>query len=209
MLLRFGINRAGDGPDRCLLRDDGTRGRGVGARPRACDGLGSRFSVKTQNSVLHVGPSRAHSCNSSSFKTCCFVIIMYAPLNTACRNRHKNPQGPTTRRFDRKTSNAGAGRAPDGNLLVRSRTRPLYHANIRTTTQTIPLFSLICLDPGSGQKILAIWHGTVQIPVFLSQKPSRENGQFRVAVSSPATPQDPLHSRPFLTFISRQRCILK
>ena len=42
------------------------------------------------------------------------------------------------------------------------------------------LFSLICLDPGNPE-IPAIWHGAGANPGGLSQKPSTENGQFRVA----------------------------
>ena len=37
------------------------------------------------------------------------------------------------------------------------------------------------LDPASGRKIQAIWHGAGAYHLFLSQKSSTENGQFRVA----------------------------
>ena len=53
------------------------------------------------------------------------------------------------------------------------------HAHLRTTTQNDQtLFSLKCLDPGSGRKLPAIWHGDMENPgVTLIQKSSTENGQ--------------------------------
>ena len=44
------------------------------------------------------------------------------------------------------------------------------------------LLSFKCLDPGSGRKIPAIWHGADAYPGVLSQKPSTDNDQVRVVV---------------------------
>ena len=54
------------------------------------------------------------------------------------------------------------------------------HANLSPKTKNDTFFSLIFLDPGSGRKIPVIWHGAGANPGVLSQKPSTENGQFRV-----------------------------
>ena len=51
---------------------------------------------------------------------------------------------------------------------------------ISATTQNDPVFSLKCLDRGSGQKYRRYGMAPAQIPVSLSQKPSTDNGQFRV-----------------------------
>ena len=44
------------------------------------------------------------------------------------------------------------------------------------------MFCFKCLDPGSGRKIPAIRHGAGHIPLFVSQKPSTDNGINRPAI---------------------------
>ena len=48
--------------------------------------------------------------------------------------------------------------------------------------QTLPCYAgIACLDPGSDRKSRRYGMAPEQIPVFLSQKPSTENGQFCVS----------------------------
>ena len=53
-------------------------------------------------------------------------------------------------------------------------------ASQRNPHDNLP-FSLKCLDPGSAGKSRRYDMASAQIPVFLSEKPSTDNGQFRVA----------------------------
>ena len=53
----------------------------------------------------------------------------------------------------------------------RTRTTARVHANLRGPRDTkLPLVSLKCLDPGSGRKIPAIWHGAgANLSVFIPE----------------------------------------